>query len=100
MHDPYGAFYAAFLQDHPEELAGVKVVPLAGEQTLTMTINTLRHFLTWALAMGYVTHEEKALAYLDGLPELEARARTIFTSQRATPNEQDNLLNRRAAPDA
>jgi hypothetical protein len=71
MSDPYGSFYAAFLTDHPEALAGVTVV--GGE--LFMNIETLRRFITWCLANGLVGDEEKALAMLERLPELEAQAR-------------------------
>jgi hypothetical protein len=75
MPDPYTDFYAAFLKDHPEELAGVRMVPLEGESTLMMTAATLRRFISWALGMGLVQDEDKALLYLTHMDELEAKAR-------------------------
>ena len=75
MPDPYTDFYAAFLKDHPEELAGVRMVPLEGESTLMMTAATLRRFISWALGMGLVQDEDKALLYLTHMDELEGKAR-------------------------
>jgi len=73
MSDPYASFYAAFLKDHPEALAGVKMVD--GEMFLTTA--TLRQFIIWGLANGVVTHEEAALEMLERLPELDAQARLM-----------------------
>ena len=75
MPDPYTAFYAAFLKDHPEELAGVNMVMIDGESTLCMSTATLRRFISWGLGMGYVTNEDQALLYLTHMDELEAKAR-------------------------
>ena len=68
--DPYTEFYDAFFTDHPEALAGVKVV--AGERVFSA--DTMRQFIAWALANGLVIHEDRALAWLVRLPELVAEA--------------------------
>ena len=68
---PYTEFYAAFLKDHPEALAGVKVV----EGQLCMNTETLRQFLSWSLANGLVTDEARALALLERLPAMDQQAR-------------------------
>ena len=69
MPDPSTEFYAAFLKDHPEELAGVKTFTIEGEPTLMMTTATLRRFIAWALGMGIVQDEDKALLYLTHMDE-------------------------------
>ena len=73
MPDPYSEFYAAFLKDHPDALAGVKMHTIAGEPEVLFDAATTRRFLTWALGMGLVTHVDKAFALLDELPAVETR---------------------------
>jgi hypothetical protein len=90
MPDPYGAFYAAFLKDHPEELAGVQMVTIEGEPQLMMNTTTLRRFITWALGMGLVTNVDKALGMLEGIPTLDVRVRDTVRTQAAVVPE--NLL--------
>jgi hypothetical protein len=68
MPDPYNECYAAFLKDHPEELAGVRMVTSAGERQLMMTPATLCRFIAWALGMGLVGNVEKALGGLKKRP--------------------------------
>src|SRR5262245_20223437 len=90
MPDPYGAFYAAFLKDHPEELAGIRTVMVDGESTLLLSVSTLQRFITWALGMGLVRNVDWALGVLADLPHLEARAREAHPGQEAAA--LDNLL--------
>lgn len=85
MPDPYTDFYAAFLKDHPEELAGFKTVTIEGERQVTMNTATARRFIQWSLGMGLVTHHEAALAMLEELPPLEARAKAWSQERKETP---------------
>lgn len=92
MPDPYNEFYAAFLKDHPEELAGVKMCAIDGTPQLMMTSATIRHFLQWALGMGLVGNVEKAFGFLADIPNLDDRMRKAFTTQTAAPQHDDLIL--------
>ena len=90
MPDPYGAFYAAFLKEHPEELAGVRMVTIEGQPQLMMNTTTLRRFIAWALGMGLVTNVDKALGMLEDISTLDARVCDTVRPQAAAVPE--NLL--------
>jgi hypothetical protein len=87
MPDPYREFYTAFLHDHPEHLAGVKLTVIEGEQHLMMTATTLRRFIQWALGMGLVGDEAKALGVLADIPNLENRARQACAAKETTTGD-------------
>jgi hypothetical protein len=72
--DPYAAFYAAFLTEHPDALAGVKMRTLPGgtEPQMMMTTATMTRFILWALDKGYVTRPELTPEVLGLLSRISA----------------------------
>jgi hypothetical protein len=66
MDHGFDALFAAFLQDHPEALAGVQMVDTEGQADPYMDMPTSRTFLMWAVALGLV-EVDRALSILDAL---------------------------------
>jgi hypothetical protein len=64
MDELSGAIVAAFLQDHPEALAGMRMVTLDGQAEPFMDLPTNRRFLLWGVAQG-LFEAERVFALLD-----------------------------------
>jgi hypothetical protein len=60
------AVYAEFFREYPDAFAGVQVAPIreGGPPEVLFSTQTMKRFLTWADAKGYVTKNR------DQIPEL------------------------------